>query len=120
MDAVRGTITYTAPETGKRHALNPEHAVLLVRQRGWHLPDVTLADAAVSPASLSISVSSFHNAQEQIDRGWVIAYLPKMESHLEARLWNDVRPRAGGAAHPERHHSRHRAHRDAAGRVRDG
>jgi len=102
MDAVRGTITYTAPETGKKYALNPERAVLLVRPRGWHLPERhVVVDDAVSPASLvDFGLFCFHNAQEQINRGTgPYFYLPKMESHLEARLWNDVFVHAQAALH---------------------
>jgi malate synthase len=90
-DAVRRTITF---EQGpKRYALDDNTAVLFVRPRGWHLPEkhVTV-DGSVAPGALvDFGLFFFHNAKEQMARGaGPFFYLPKMESHLEARLWNDV------------------------------
>jgi malate synthase len=90
-DAVRRTITF---EQGpKKYALNEKTAVLFVRPRGWHLPEKHfVVDDEVSPGALfDFGLFFFHNAKEQIARGaGPFFYLPKMESHLEARLWNDV------------------------------
>jgi malate synthase len=95
-DAIRRTITF---ESGaKKYALNEKTAVLFVRPRGWHLPEkhVLVAnekgDPEVIPGALfDFGLFFFHNAKEQIARGaGPFFYLPKMESHLEARLWNDV------------------------------
>jgi malate synthase len=91
-DAVRRTINYTSPE-GKQYALNAEHAVLFVRPRGWHLNEKhMLVDGGEISASLfDFGLFFYHNAREQRARGTTpYFYLPKMESHLEARLWNDV------------------------------
>ena len=91
-DCVRGTIAFTSPE-GKRYALQEKTATLLVRPRGWHLPEKhVLADGKPISASLfDFGLYFFHNARALMDRGsGPYFYLPKMESHLEARLWNDV------------------------------
>jgi malate synthase len=91
-DAVRRTISYTSPE-GKQYTLNNGVATLMVRPRGWHLDEKhILLDGQPVPASLvDFGLYFFHNAQELIDRGsGPYFYLPKLESHLEARLWNDV------------------------------
>ncbi len=96
-DAVRRTIEYTAPETGKKYALKSETAVLLVRPRGWHLVERHMTvDGKVVPGGLfDFGLFFFHNVREQLARGTgPYFYLPKMESHLEARLWNDVFVRA--------------------------
>jgi malate synthase len=90
-DAVRRTISFQQGD--KRYALNEQTAVLFVRPRGWHLPERhLLVDGEVSPGALvDFGLFFFHNAKEQIARGaGPFFYLPKMESHLEARLWNDV------------------------------
>lgn len=96
-DAVRRTIAFEQPAKGstpaKKYALNAETAVLFVRPRGWHLPEKhVLVDGQVVPGALvDFGLFFFHNAKEQIARGaGPFFYLPKMESHLEARLWNDV------------------------------
>lgn len=91
-DAIRKQIDFTA-DNGKFYALNPEVAVLKVRPRGWHMEEKhVLIDG--EPASASIfdfGLYFFHNAWELIKRGsGPYFYLPKMESHLEARLWNDL------------------------------
>jgi malate synthase len=91
-DAVRREITYTGPE-GKQYRLNATVATLLVRPRGWHLIEKhMLVDGQPVSASLfDFGLFFFHNAAAQIERGTgPYFYLPKMESHLEARLWNDV------------------------------
>ncbi|MBK9062646.1 MAG: malate synthase A [Acidobacteria bacterium] len=91
-DAVRRTIAFTSPE-GKEYRLAPEIATLLVRPRGWHLPEKhVLVDGAPLSASLfDFGLYLFHNAYALKERGTgPYFYLPKMESHLEARLWNDV------------------------------
>ncbi|MBI4522123.1 MAG: malate synthase A, partial [Gemmatimonadetes bacterium] len=91
-DAVRRTITFTSPE-GKRYALNERTATLLVRPRGWHLSEKhVLSDGRpVSGGLFDFALFFFHNARELIARGsGPYFYLPKLQSHLEARLWNDV------------------------------
>jgi malate synthase A len=92
-DAVRGTIAFTAPESAKKYALKEKVAVLFVRPRGWHLVERhMLVDGEPTPGALfDFGLFLFHNARTQIARGTgPYFYLPKMESHLEARLWNDV------------------------------
>lgn len=92
-DAVRRTITFVAPDTGKTYALKGETAVLMVRPRGWHLVERHMTvDGTVVPGGLfDFGLYFFHNAKELVARGsGPYFYLPKMESHLEARLWNDV------------------------------
>jgi malate synthase len=96
-DAVRRTIAFTAPETGKKYALKEKTAVLLVRPRGWHLVERHMqVDGEPVPGGLfDFGLFFFHNAKEALARGTgPYFYLPKMESHLEARLWNDVFVRA--------------------------
>jgi malate synthase len=93
MDAVRGTIEYTAAETGKHYRLGPRVATLLVRPRGWHLPERhDTLDGVPVPASLfDFGLYLFHNAAALRAKGTgPYFYLPKLQSHLEARLWNDV------------------------------
>ncbi len=92
MDAVRRTITFTN-DAGKHYQLNPKTAVLFVRPRGWHLIEkhFQVNDIPAPAALVDFGLYFFHNAQELINRGTApYFYLPKMESHLEARLWNDV------------------------------
>jgi malate synthase len=95
IDAVRRTISF---ESGsKQYKLNDRTATLLVRPRGWHLTEehVTVDGKPVSASLFDFALYFFHNAQELIARGsGPYFYLPKMESHLEARLWNDVFVRA--------------------------
>jgi len=91
IDAVRRTITFEA--NGKLYKLNDQIATLLVRPRGWHLlEEHLLVDGRPVSASLfDFALYLFHNAKELLARGsGPYFYLPKMESHLEARLWNDV------------------------------
>jgi malate synthase len=92
-DAVRRTITFDDPRTGRHYALNANPAVLLVRPRGWHLPEahVLVDGAPMSGALFDFALYFFHNAHALEVRGTgPYFYLPKLESHLEARLWNDV------------------------------
>jgi len=91
-DAVRGDISYTSPE-GKGYRLNEKTAVLIVRPRGWHLTEkhMLVGGEPVSGSLFDFGLYFFHNAKASLERGWgPFFYLPKMESHLEARLWNDV------------------------------
>ena len=91
-DAVRRTIAFTSTE-GKSYRLADRVATLLVRPRGWHLTEKhLLVDGRPVSASLcDFGLYFFHNAAELLRRGsGPYFYLPKMESHLEARLWNDV------------------------------
>jgi malate synthase len=90
-DAVRRTISLDTGE--KRYRLNEQTATLVVRPRGWHLPErhVQLDGEPVSASLFDFGLAFFHNAREQLERGTgPYFYLPKLESHLEARLWNDA------------------------------
>jgi malate synthase len=92
-DAVRGEITFSDPATGKEYRLGERRATLVVRPRGLHLPERhVLVDGAPVPGPLfDFGVYFLHNAQALIDAGaGPYFYLPKLESHLEARIWNDV------------------------------
>ena len=91
-DAVRRTINFRSPE-GKDYRLSEKPATLLVRPRGWHLMEshMRVDGAPVSAAIFDFALYFFHNAREAQARGTgPYFYLPKMESHLEARLWNDI------------------------------
>ncbi|HLQ36222.1 MAG TPA: malate synthase A [Planctomycetota bacterium] len=93
VDAVRRTIEHQDPQSGKRYALQPKTAVLFVRPRGWHLPEkhVLVSGQPISASLFDFGLYLFHNAHELLARGsGPYFYLPKLESHLEARLWNDV------------------------------
>jgi malate synthase len=90
--AVRRRLTFESPD-GKAYRLGDKLATLLVRPRGWHLEErhALLDDRAVSASLFDFGLYFFHNARESLDRGTgPYFYLPKLESHLEARLWNDV------------------------------
>src|SRR4029077_8860753 len=90
-DAVRRVITLE--QNGKQYRLSDKTAVLIPRPRGWHLDEkhVTVDGAPVSGGMFDFALLFFHNAKELLARGsGPYFYLPKMESHLEARLWNDV------------------------------
>ncbi|HEY5678135.1 MAG TPA: malate synthase A [Myxococcales bacterium] len=90
--AVRRKLAFTSPE-GKAYKLNDKIATLLVRPRGWHLPEKHLREGGkpISGALADFGLFFFHNAKETLERGTgPYFYLPKIESHLEARLWNDV------------------------------
>jgi malate synthase len=92
IDAIEGTIELTTPE-GKAYRLNEETAVLIVRPRGWHLPErhVLVDGAPISASLFDFGLYLFHCAARQLEAGsGPYFYLPKLESHLEARLWNDV------------------------------
>nr|CAD13355.1 malate synthase [Cupriavidus necator] len=89
--AVRRTLTLESK--GKQYKLNDKIATLQVRPRGWHLDEkhVTIDGKRISGGIFDFALFLFHNAREQIARGaGPFFYLPKMESHLEARLWNDI------------------------------
>jgi malate synthase len=92
IEAVRRTLTFTSPER-KRYQLNPTIATLLVRPRGWHLTErhVTVDGEPISASLFDFALYFFHNVRELIARKTgPYFYLPKIESHLEARLWNSV------------------------------
>jgi len=91
-DAINGTIEFTHPN-GKRYQLNKQTATLLVRPRGWHLVEkhVSIDGQPCSGSLFDFGLFFFHNAKRLLDKGTgPYFYLPKLESHLEARLWNDV------------------------------
>ena len=91
-DAIRGTISF-ATDAGKQYRLNDKVATLIVRPRGWHLPEkhMRVDGRPVSGAIFDFALYFFHNAAELLARGsGPYFYLPKMESHLEARLWNEI------------------------------
>ena len=92
IDAVRRSLTFASPD-GKAYALNETIATLLVRPRGWHLLErhVLIDGQPISASLFDFGLYLFHNARELLDRNsGPYFYLPKMESHREARLWNDV------------------------------
>ena len=91
-DADRGDITYTSPE-GKAYQLNPKHAVLIIRPRGWHMVErhFHIDGEPISGSLFDFGLYFFHNAKTRMAKGTApYFYLPKIQSHLEARLWNDV------------------------------
>jgi malate synthase len=91
IDAVRGTISLETP--GKVYRLADETATLVVRPRGWHLHErhVLVDGDPVSASLFDFGLTCFHNARELLERGsGPYFYLPKLETHLEARLWNDA------------------------------
>jgi malate synthase len=91
-DAVEGTISFVSPE-GKQYKLNSRVATLVVRPRGWHLEERHFAvdGRPISASLFDFGLYFFHNAKRLMAKGTgPYFYLPKMESHLEARLWNDV------------------------------
>ncbi|MGB9092752.1 MAG: malate synthase A [Gallionella sp.] len=91
-DAVAGTITHVNPD-GRTYRLHEKVAVLFVRPRGWHMAEkhITVDGLPVSGSLFDFGLYFFHNAKALLARGTApYFYLPKMESHLEARLWNDV------------------------------
>jgi malate synthase len=96
-DAIRRTISYSDPATKKQYKLNDKTAVLFVRARGWHLDEqhVRVDGEPMSGSIFDFGLYFFHNAKELLARGsGPYFYLPKLESHLEARLWNDIFIRA--------------------------
>src|SRR5271165_6490801 len=91
-DAIRGTIRYESPE-GKKYQLGSNLATLLVRPRGWHLDEkhFLVEGKPISGALFDFGLFFFHNANTLLSKGTgPYFYLPKLENHLEARLWNDV------------------------------
>jgi len=91
-DAIRRSVTFQSPE-GKSYKLNAKIATLLVRPRGWHLMEnhVLIDGDPISGAIFDFALYFFHNVKEALARNTgPYFYLPKMESHLEARLWNDI------------------------------
>ncbi|HKK04319.1 MAG TPA: malate synthase A [Gammaproteobacteria bacterium] len=92
-DAAARSIEYTDPSSGKHYALKDKLAVLLVRPRGWHLWEkhMRVGGEPVPGGLVDFGLYFYHNARALLDAGsGPYFYLPKMESHLEARLWNDV------------------------------
>jgi len=92
MDTVNGTISFTSPE-GKKYRLNEQTAVLIVRPRGWHLDEkhILFDGEPISASIFDFGLYFYHNAKELLAKGsGPYFYLPKLESHLEARLWNDI------------------------------
>jgi malate synthase len=92
IDAIERTLDFTSPE-GKEYRLNPEVATLVVRPRGWHLEErhLEVGGKPVSGSLFDFGLYFFHNAKRLLEKGsGPYFYLPKLESHLEARLWNDV------------------------------
>jgi malate synthase len=100
MDLWCGQIDFVEDETGKEYKLGPKPAVLIVRPRGWHLLEehILVDGAPVAGALIDFGLYFFHNAKLTLEKGsGPYFYLPKMESHLEARLWNDVFVKAENA-----------------------
>jgi len=92
-DRWAGAISFTDPATGKAYALKDNPAALMVRPRGWHLPErhVTVDGRELSGSLFDFGLYVFHCAKAQMAQGATVAfYLPKLENHLEARLWDDV------------------------------
>jgi malate synthase len=86
-------IDFNDPRNGKDYKLGPNPAVLIIRPRGWHLPErhITFDGAAASGSLVDFGLYVFHNAKAALAQGsGAYFYLPKTESHLEARLWNEV------------------------------
>ena len=93
MDAVRRTIRFEDPARGKSYALAERTATLVIRPRGWHLPErhITIDGQPASGSLVDFGLYMFHNARELLARGsGPYFYLPKLEGHREARLWNEV------------------------------
>ncbi len=92
IDAIDGTISYSSSD-GRKYELAKQTATLLVRPRGWHLPEkhITAGSAPIAGALVDFGLHTFHNAKRlhEKKRGLYL-YLPKMEHHLEARLWRDI------------------------------
>ena len=122
-------LEYTSPEGKEYRVTAAETPTIVMRPRGWHLVEKHLRfhDRAgramhASGSLVDFGLYFFHNAQALIAAGrGPYFYLPKLESHREAKLWNDIFVvRAGRARHPAGHDPRDRAHRDDPGRVPDG
>lgn len=92
-DAVRRTISLDDPKSGKHYELKDKTATLIVRPRGWHLDEkhILVDGKACSGGIVDFALHIYHNGAETLSRGTgPYYYLPKMESHLEARLWNEI------------------------------
>ncbi|MCM3743949.1 malate synthase A [Sporosarcina luteola] len=92
-DAIRGTISFEQASNGKKYSLNEETAVLMVRARGLHLEEkhILIDGEPMAGGFFDFGLYFFHNAKELLEKGsGPYFYLPKLESHLEARLWNEV------------------------------
>ena len=122
VDAIEKTISLDTGE--KSYRLNEQTATLLVRPRGWHLPEshVLVDGEPMSGSLFDFGLFMFHSARRALANGTgPYFYLPKLESHLEARLWNDVFLHAQDAVGiPRGHDPRDRPDRDDPRRVRDG
>lgn len=93
MDYWRGEIDFEDPESGKLYKVGPNPAVLMVRPRGWHLNEnhIVIDGAPIAGAFADFGLYIFHNAKPILAKGaGLYFYLPKIESHLEARLWDEV------------------------------
>jgi malate synthase len=105
LDLWNGRIDFADPTTGKFYAVKPNPAALMIRPRGWHLDErhLLVDGKAVSASLFDFGLYVFHSAKLQMAKGSTPAfYLPKLEGHLEARLWDDVFSRAEealGVAH---------------------
>lgn len=91
-DAINRTISFSSPD-GKEYKLKKKIATLLVRPRGWHLYDkhISVDGEQISASLMDFGLYFFHNAKRLLEKGsGPYFYLPKLENHLEARLWNDV------------------------------
>ena len=128
-DFLRGTLEYTSPEGKEYRVTAAETPTIVMRPRGWHLVEKHLKfhDRAgramhASGSLVDFGLYFFHNAKALIAAGrGPYFYLPKLESHREAKLWNDIFVYAQDRArHPAGHRPRDGAHRDDPGRVRDG
>ena len=92
-DAINKSISFENPKNGKQYSLKEEVATLMVRPRGWHLEEqhITINGELMSGSLVDFGLYFFHNAKWLIENGsGPYFYLPKLESHLEARLWNDI------------------------------
>ena len=124
LDLWNGRIDFTDATSGKLYAVKPNPAALMVRPRGWHLDErhLRVDGEPMSGSLFDFGLYVFHSAKLQMAKGSTPAfYLPKLESHLEARLWNDVFSHAEAALGvAQRDLQGDGADRNAAGRVRDG
>src|SRR6185437_1102745 len=92
-DAIRRTITFSDPKTGKDYKLVDNPAVLFARVRGWHMDEahVRIDGELMAGGIFDFALYTFHSAKELLARGsGPYFYLPKTESHLESRLWNEI------------------------------
>jgi malate synthase len=92
IEAIAGTLSFESPE-GKQYKLNEQRAVLMVRPRGWHLEEkhFLVDNEPISASLFDFGLYLFHNAKTLLEKGsGPYFYLPKLENHLEARLWNEV------------------------------